>query len=298
MLRNVALIGLLFMTLWGHSQELNCQVTVNSSQIEGSEKTTFRAMETSIREFINNRKWTSDIYKADERIECSFLINLTERLSADQYKATLQIQARRPVFGSGYYTTTFNHIDADFTFRYLQFDVLDFSESQHLSNLTSVLGFYVYMILGTDYDTFSRKGGELFFQKAVTVVNNAQTANDAGWKAFESTDNRYWLVTNLLDPRFAPLRECYYEYHRMGFDLLASKLDEGRGNVTTALERLRVVHRAVPNSLNLRLFFNSKADEIIDLFSKANPEEKTRILSLLDQIDPARTSKYSKIRSN
>ncbi len=296
MLRSLLLIGCFFFALAASAQELNCQVTVNSSQIEGSEKTVFNAMETSIREFINNRKWTSDIYQIDERIECSFLINLTERLSADQYKATLQIQARRPVYGTAYYTTTFNHIDNDFTFRYLQFDVLDFSESQYLSNLTSVLGFYVYMILGTDYDTFSKKGGEPFFQKAIDVVNNAQTANDAGWKAFESTDNRYWLVTNLVDPRFESLRICSYDYHRQGFDLLANKLEEGRENITVALESLRKLHRAVPNSLNMKLWFQAKGDEIVDLYSDANPEEKTRIINLLDQIDPARTSKYSKIR--
>ena len=292
------LVLLILIVAPAKAQELNCVVTVNSRQIEGSEKTTFQAMERSIREFVNNRRWTNDVFKTTERIECSILINLTEQLSQGEFKGSIQITASRPIYGTSYNTTLFNHNDGDFQFRFQQFDVLDFSQTAHLSNLTSVLAYYIYIIIGLDYDSFSLKGGTPYFQKALAIVNNAQGAQELGWKAFESSTNRYWLVENMLDTRFSPLRVCMYKYHREGFDILSEKTDEGRGKVTEALQELAKVHQAVPNSFNLRVFFNAKSEEIIKLYStKAFPEEKTRIVNLLNQIDPANTNRYAKIKN-
>jgi len=280
------------------AQELNCSVQVTSSQVEGSERTVFEAMQRSIYEFVNNRKWTNDVFQNNERIECSMLINITKRISNTEFEGTIQINATRPVYGASYKTVLFSHKDNDLQFQYQQFDVLDFSETAHLSNLTSVVTFYIYTILGMDYDSFSLNGGTPHFQKALTIVSNAQSAQESGWKAFESQTNRYWLAENLLDRRFAPLRTCYYNYHRKGFDKMGDNVDDARAQITGALELLPKVHQAVPNSFNMRIFFNAKSDEIVKLYSKAYPEEKTRVIQLLNQVDPGNTTKYIKIQES
>jgi hypothetical protein len=274
------------------AQELNCTVKVESAQIQSSDKKIFETLETSIFEFMNNRRWTNDQYLNQERIECNILINITERISNDEFKATLQVQSRRPVYKSSYNSTVFNFLDNDFSFRYLEFQQLEFIDNAFTTNLTSVLAFYANIIIGLDYDTFSPDGGSPYFLRAQNIVNNAQNAPEKGWKAFEGTRNRYWLTENLMSPIFRPQRECMYKYHRGGLDIMSDNKENGRAAVTEAIELLRKVHSERPGAFLMQLFFNAKTDEIISIYSQAFPDEKNRIINTLTVIDPSNGSKY------
>jgi hypothetical protein len=277
------------------AQELNCTVSVNSSQIQSSDKKVYETLQNAVTEFMNTRKWTSDQFLNQERIDCSILITISERVATDEFKATLQIQTRRPIYKSSYNSTIFNFNDVDFNFKYLEFQALDFNESVFTSNLTSVLSFYAYMIIGLDYDSFSPNGGTPYFQKAQAIVNNAQNTSDKGWKAFDGTRNRYWLAENLLNPIFAPLRLCYYKYHRGGFDMLTDNKALAMASINEGLMGLKNVYAEKPGSFLLQLFFNAKTDEIINLYSQATPEDKAKIINLLSEIDPANGVKYQTI---
>jgi hypothetical protein len=188
-----------------------------------------------------------------------------------------------------------NYLDNNFRFRYLEYQSLEFNENTHLSNLTSVLAYYVYIVLGLDFDTFSEYGGAPYYIKAQNIVNNAQNAREIGWKAFESDKNRYWLVHDLLDTRYEEIHNCYYRYHRVGMDMLSEKTEDGRYDITEALEELRGVYRDNPSAFILKIFFDAKADEIIKIYSEAFPNEQARIVKLLTEIDPANSTKYQAI---
>jgi hypothetical protein len=280
------------------SQELNCTVTVNSRQVEGSEKTMFEDLQRAVSEFVNNRKWTNDQYKIEEKIECNILINLSERLSTNKFKGTIQIQARRPVFGTNYYSPTMNVLDKNFAFEYNQFEPLQFSENSYNGELPAILSFYVYMILGFDYDSYSLEGGTPYFQTAMKVLNNAQTSSEKGWKAFEDQMNRYWLVENHMNGQFKPLRKLYYEYHIKGFDVLSTKQAEGTQAITDGLMALKPIQSVKPSSYNLQVFFNAKKDEIIQLYKGSTTANKQEMVTLLSLIDPGNANNYQKILSN
>lgn len=280
------------------AQELNCQVTINTDQIQGTtEKQIFEQLKKSIFEFMNNTKWTSDVFTSQERIDCSVLIILQQKLSEEDYQATIQVQSRRPVYKSSYYTPVFNYEDENFIFKYQQFTTLDFNQTTFQNNLTSVLAFYAYVVLAVDYDSFSPLGGTPYWQKAQTIVNNAQSApaEYKGWRSNESNKNRYWLIENTLQPVFQGIRDCLYQYCMTGLDIMYEKSEEGRANVMKALQLLQPVYKARPASFNMQLFFNAKRDELINIFKTATPEEKTAVTDLLMQIDPANTTKYMKI---
>lgn len=279
----------------GQQQDVMCQVEINTSQLAINDPTVFDALKQSVYEFINNRKWTPDVFGNNERIELSILINLTKRVSNEEYEATIQVSSRRPIYGTSYNSTILTHLDRDFTFSYVQFNVLEFSENTFISNLTSVLAFYVYYIIGLDYDSFSKNGGTVFFQRAQTIVNYCQNTDAPGWKSFENQNNRSWMIENIMSPRFANLRLASYVYHREGLDAMQKDPEAGRGKIYEALELLKTVHQNVPNSINLRMFFNSKADELINIYSNAPREEQNKVINLLNEIDPANTIKYQKI---
>ena len=278
-----------------NAQELNCTVQINSSQIQGSDKSIFDAMQKAIFEFMNSRKWTNNIYKGTERIECTVMINITEQVSTNEFKATIQIQSRRPVYNTSYYTTLLNHIDKEFDFKFNEFDPLVYSENTFLSNLTSVLSFYANIILALDYDSYSLNGGTKYLQNAQTIVGNAQGAQASGWKAFEGERNRYWIPQNLLHPNYAPLRECFYKYHRLGFDNMAKNVETSRASVLTSLNLLELVYKRRPGNFQLQIFFNAKSNELVDLFTDALPREKSEAKNLLDKIDANNLTKYEKI---
>jgi hypothetical protein len=280
------------------SQELNCQVQVVSDQIAGTDKRVFDAMKTAIYEFMNNRKWTNENFKTEERIDCSILINITEKLGSDEFKGTLQIQSRRPVFKTSYNSTLLNFNDNDIVFKYLESQPLDFIETSYSSNLTSILGYYAYLMIGLDYDSYSLNGGTPYFQKCLAVVNNAQSSGYAGWKAFDSDKNRYWIINNMLDASFVSLRECMYTYHRKGLDVMADNKEAGRAVILESIVSLKNVHQIKPLSFSLQIFFIAKSDEIVNIFSGGFSDEKAKIVNLLNEIDPTNSNKYTKINAS
>jgi hypothetical protein len=280
------------------SQELNCAVQVLTPQIQTSDRRIFETLQTSVMEFMNNRKWTTVDFLNQERIDCSITITINERLSGDEFRATIQVQARRPVFKTSYYSPLLNFNDQDFAFKYAEFQPLEFNDNIYQGNLTSTLAFYAYIILGLDYDSFSMLGGTPYFQKAFAVASAAQSAPEKGWKAFESSKNRYWLGENLLNDFFKPVRETYYRYHRKAMDILTEKPDDARKEIKECIELVRRVANDRPNSFLLQLYFNTKADELVNVFSKAFPDEKTQVVNALNEIDPANTNRYQNILKN
>ena len=278
------------------SQELNCSVQVLSPQLTNTtDKKIFETLKQSIYEFMNNRKWTNDVFQQDERIECSLVLTITDRPSSDQFSGNIQVQARRPIYKSSYNSLLINILDKNFSFKYVEYQPLEFIESTFSSNLTSILSFYAYVIVGSDYDSFSLEGGTPYFQKAQTIVSNAQSTSDMGWKSSEDKPNRYWIVENLLNSTYKPLRECMYKYHRNGFDAMSQDLPTSRANVLSSLQLLKQVYDNKPGNYSLTLFFLAKADEIVNLFTPAEPEEKSKVLALVNEIDPANSIKYNKI---
>lgn len=281
-----------------YAQELNCVVSVNARQVEGSERTMFENMEKAIFQLVNGTKWTNDEFKIEERIDCSILINLEQRLSANEYKGNIQIQASRPIFNSTYKSPIVNIRDEDFTILYNQFEPLQYTEGSYSGELTTLLAFYIYMILGYDYDSYSLEGGTVHFQQAQRIVSNAQNSAYEGWQAFQSQSNRYWLVENLVSARFKPMRQMFYTYHRQGFDLMSQDVNRARNTITKSLKALRTIHSVVPSSYNMQVLFNAKMQEVVELYSKATEQEKTEIIELLITIDPGNANNYEKIRKS
>jgi len=203
------------------SQEFKCNIEVTAKQVQGTDKEVFDKMQIALMEFVNNRRWTNYEFKLQERIECNIVINITERPSTDIFKGTLSIVASRPIYNTAYNSTLFNYIDRDFDFQYSEYQPLEFQENTHMSNLSSVMAYYLYFILGLDFDSFSPMGGTQFYEKAEQVMNAAQNAPEAGWKAFESQRNRYWLIENYLNNAYSDIRSFYYEYHLKGMDIMS-----------------------------------------------------------------------------
>ncbi len=277
------------------AQELNCSVKVNAQQVQGTDRRVFETLEKAIYEFMNNTRWTNDVFKVEERIECSLFINVTDRPSVDDFKATIQIQSRRPIYNSSYNSTILNYFDNDFQFKYIEYQPIEFSISTFTSNLASVLAYYAYIIIALDYDTYSQEGGTKYYQMAQQIVNNAQNTVETGWKAFESDRNRYWYVENMLTQTFTPLRICLYRYHRKGLDTMLENQDEARKEILEALKLIRSIHAIKPASFNVQLFFNSKADEIVNIFSVAYSDVKSQVITLMTEIDPGNLAKYQKL---
>ncbi|MBI4646027.1 MAG: DUF4835 family protein [Bacteroidia bacterium] len=280
------------------SQELKCRVQVVTQQIQGTNKQIFQTLQNELYEFLNNHKWTNNVFGEDEKIECTFMFNITEQLSVDEFRGTLQVQSSRPVFNSTYNTVLFNHKDDDIQFKYIEYQPLEFNETQHTSNLISILAFYVYIIIGLDYDSFVLEGGSEYFQLAEKIVTNAQNAPELGWKVSEhGKKNRYWLAENIINEKYSGLRECIYKYHRLGLDIMADKPAEGRAVIAENLELLRQVKREQPNLIFLQGLMTAKSDEFINIFSDESsfPDEKNRVVQILSEVDPANSSKYQKI---
>jgi hypothetical protein len=281
-------------TIISNAQELYCTVSVNSSQISGSDKTIYEDLQTAIREFLNNRKWTNFTYKQEEKIECNFFINVTERVSDVEFKGTLQIQSRRPVFNTSYNSPMINLIDKDFAFKYIQKQSLEYDDNNFYSNLTAVLAYYAYMIIGVDFDSFSQNGGGEYYNKAQNLVTLAQNTADKGWKSFESKKNRYWLVENLLNSSYGGgFRDCLYYYHLKGLDVMKDDIANGRNAITTGLEKMQTVVKATPGLYFTTIFMDSKRDEIINIYSKAPTSDKTRIVTILKDIEPSHSNDFN-----
>lgn len=258
----------------------------------------FEEMQRTLYEFINNTVWTPHTFATDERIECTMILTLTEQIGSDEYKGQLTVQSRRPVYGTTYNTPILNFLDENLQFKYIEGQKLEFSESSHISNLTSILAFYAYMVLGYDYDTFSPLGGSPFFAKAEQIVQNAQNAPEKGWKAYEGKRrNRYWLVDNMVNDKYRGLRRASYSYHRRGLDAMVDKIADGRAQVLDAVLALQELYRQRPDPdmLALQLFLEVKRDELINIFSGGQTTEKTKAANALMEIDAANSSRYQQI---
>lgn len=276
------------------AQELNCVVSVATPQIQSSDKKIYETMQAAIYEFMNSKKWTTYTYAIEERIECTILITISER-SSDVFKATIQVQSRRPIYKSSYNSVMLNLIDKDFQFNYIEYQPLEFNDNSFTSNLTSVLAYYANVIIGFDFDSYSLNGGTPFFEKAQTIVSNAQNATESGWRSFESQKNRYWLIENIFNNNYAGIRECIYNYHRKGLDLMTENTASARTAITSGLEKLQTVHKNKPGSYLMQVFFNTKDDEIVNIYSSASTVEKPKVVAICKEIDPTNATKYNQI---
>ena len=281
------------------SQELNARIQISAQQIQGSvNKEVFRTLQKTLYEFVNNRRWSGHIYSPEERIECTFQINITEQISSDNYRGTMQIQANRPVYGTNLNTVLLNLRDVDIQFQYVEHQALEFNETTHGNNLTAIIAYWSYVILGLDYDSFALYGGTEFFSKAENIVNNAQNAQEKGWKAFDGKKNRYWIIQNIMDSKYSKIREFTYQYHRQGLDRMAEKLTQGRSKIAESLKLLQQVYREKPSPYMpyLQMIFDAKADEFVNVFSEGPPDEINRAYNILVEINPANITKYKKIK--
>jgi hypothetical protein len=291
----------LFATHIADAQELNCKVKVMFSAIQNVDKQVFATMEKSISDFMNTRKWTNDEFGTNERIDVNMMINLTGKAGdEDLYFATLTLQAARPVYNTSYTSPIVNYLDKDLVFKYTQFNAMQFDEN-HIggsdplaANLPAVLAYYAYVILGLDYDSFSPKGGEELFKKAQNVVNNAPEQGKAipGWKAIEGNKNRYWLVDQLLSPRFSDFRSYWYSMHRDGFDKMAQKPDEAKQKILEGIAKLNQLNKENPASMLLQFFFAAKSNELAKVVATAPKMQKPTYISQLSQMDVSNAAKY------
>ncbi|MDB4090784.1 DUF4835 family protein [Crocinitomicaceae bacterium] len=282
-----------------NAQELNCQVSIvidAKLEITSVEREILDQLENTIYELMNNTSWTKDDFTVEERINCNVQLQIEEIPSTGTFKGSMQVQSSRPALNSSYNTTVFNFQDKDIAFSYTRNAALIFTPNQYKDNLTSLLAFYAFYVIGMDYDTFSHSGGTKYFQKAQQVVVDAQTSGAPGWKSNErGKRNRYWLVNNILQEFFYPLRDCLYLYHRKGIDELYNDIIQGRKEVYIALEKLTKVSARRPNSMNVLNFVQAKSNEIKNLYAEAEAREKNQIVNLLKRLDPTNSSKHQEI---
>ncbi|NMM50175.1 type IX secretion system protein PorD [Marinigracilibium pacificum] len=278
-------------------QELNCRVVVDDQQIELTDKSVFNDLEQSLSRFLNETKWTNDSYEQYERIFCTFLITITNSPSIGNYNATVQIQSFRPVFNASYETRLLNFGDRDWNFAYTISQPIIFNQNSFTDNLSSLLAYYAYMVIGLDYDSYSPSGGSQYFEIANRIVNNA-SQQGGGWDQFSDNRNRYWLVNNMISPQFLPYREATYQYHRLGLDVFAENPDEARRNIIEALEKIRDVNNVSPNSVLITSFLDSKRDEIINIFSEGSMEQRRQVYNIMLRLEPSKSSDYTEIIRN
>lgn len=295
MQRAFAFLFFLFTCKVAFAQELNCSVKVNVQKLQTADPRIFETLEQAITEFMNNTKWTEDVYEPQERIQCNILLTLQEELSPTQFRAELSIQSSRPIFGSNYETALLNHIDNEFVFTYEQYQPLIFSRNSYNNNLSSILSYYAFIILGMDYDSFSLYGGEPYFQNAQEIVNTIPgPAAGPGWESSDANfnRNRFWIVENFLSPRVRPLREAMYAYHRLALDIMHRDVAKGRAIMSDALENILKVNQTYPNSVAVFMFVNAKSQEVIEIFKMGTPKEKEQAVRVMSRIDGTNAGRY------
>lgn len=278
------------------AQELDATVTINAQQIEASYRDRFTTLQTDLQEFLNGQQWTSSQFTPQERIQCTFAFTINEMPSNDSFKASLTIQARRPVFYSSYQTTTFNWKDDALSFNYTQGQTFTYNEFSLDNELIAVTAYYVYMILGFDFDSFALKGGEPYLRKCESIVSQMQSSDAPGWKAFDDKKNRHAMISALLDESETDFRTLWYNYHRLGLDAMYQSMDKGRAQVTQGLQLLENVRKANAQTPLLSLFIACKLDELLNIYSEAPMQEKQSIFKTLQDLFPTYTNKLNKIK--
>ena len=291
------LLFVLCLTFTVKAQELQCEVRVNSAKVSGTDKTVFQNMQTALYEFINNTKFTEINFKQNEKIECSILIDVNSRES-DYFSGEINIALRRPVYKSSYNTPLFNYIDRKFNFEYMDGMTLDLNPTTYITDLTSTIGFYIYLMLGLDFDSFSSQGGTPFFAIAEQIAQSApQTDAQPGWSS-SGRQNRYVLINEINNQTYSPLRDFIYTYHRHGLDVMSENPDEGREAILNALGNLQSVYERNSMCYFLQLLVESKRDEIIQVFSQGNMKIRTEASNIMKAIDPSQSSRYEEMLQN
>jgi len=300
------LVAICFTYLFSNSQEIQAKLTVNvdKDKIPSTvDRKIFQTLQSGLTNFINNRKWTSDAFQTTEKIQVSFFLNIRDVGSSNVYKASLTVQAARPAYNSTYQCPLINFIDDNVVFKYVEFQPIEFNENRVqgndalVSNLTAVFAYWVNIILGFDYDSFSLRGGDPYFTKAQNIVNNAPESGEiTGWKNYESQRNRYWLTENLNNNRFALFHDAMYAYYRTGMDLLYEKEDEGRNGVLNCLNYLSTINKDNPNSMIMQVFFQGRSAELVKVFSKANKDTRDRALNHLLKLDVTNARLYNELK--
>jgi hypothetical protein len=280
------------------AQELNCKVVVNADQIETQDRRVFRDMELAFSQFLNTRKWTDDQYRTEERINCNLIITISQMPSIGSFFATVQIQSARPIYNSTYESLILNFADREWQFEYVESLPLEFNENVFLSNLTSMLAYYAYIIIGLDYDSFSELGGTPHFQRALNIVNNAQQANRPGWNSLGNNRNRYWLIENLTNPQMVEIRRGLYTYHRLALDDFNKDPDAARQKILGVLRNVKRVRDINPSAILVISFFDAKADELVNIFSDGAVQVKREAFDILTATDPSKRDKYQRIIRN
>lgn len=291
-MRKIYLFFCLFTPFVVLAQELNCRVVVNADQVQTTERSIFQEMEVTFAEFINNRRWTEDQYDQEERINCNLILTISQMPSIGRFEASVQVLSSRPVFNTDYESVLMNFADRDWTFEYVASQPIQFSENTFLDNISSLLAYYAYMIIGFDYDSFSELGGEDYFQKAWQVVINAQQSGYPGWEQFNSIRNRYWLAENLLSNEMEPIRRAQYQYHRQGMDILSEQPDEAHKSILESLGQIQKANNARPRSILTISFLDAKADELAQIFTTGNPSERREAYNILTNIDPTKSDVF------
>jgi hypothetical protein len=291
------LIAVLIVLLAGKSfsQEFYCDVQIQTPGIQGVDPTIFDALKTSVYEFMNNRKWTGYNFKLEERIECTMVFTFNKAPSANEFSGTLNIVLQRPVFNTDYNTVLLNLVDKNIHIFYTPYQKMEYADNTFSNNLTSILAFYAYTMLGMNFDSFSQDGGTAFYQKANDVVTSAQNSNEKGWGSFDGTKTRYSLIENLQNPSYGDLRTFIYRYHRLGMDVLSKNVMKGRAEISGNLKLLKNVYNKRPGLYLLQVIIEAKRDEMINLFKEADPAEKNNFVSTMKELDPANSSKYNKV---
>ena len=294
------ILNLCWMSVIGlGAQELRCSVSINTDKIEGTNKQVFETMKAAIEDYMNNNRWTNMTYAEHEKIECSLLIVVNSAVE-NMYNCSMTLQSRRPVYGTSYSTPILNLQDGAFNFTYEEYDRIEYQQNQFTTNLTAMLAFYCYLIIGHDQDTYQRLGGSPFFEQCELIVNACQSATmdnleQKGWRAFEDNRNRYALTNNLMDEAFRKYREFYYTYHRLGLDEMTANMTNARARIAEGLPVLREVYRARPATYLVSTFLDAKNEEIVDIFNKGTAQEKKTVYDVLMDIDPTRQETYDKI---
>jgi len=300
MYKYLFVIGCMFWMNVVKAQELRARVTVITSRVSNNiNRNAFQTLQSSLNNFLNNRKWTTETYDVNERIECNFLLNLESTDEINVYSASLTIQSARPIFNTNYISPIINFKEDNIYFKYLEFQQLDFNENRVAgndalaSNLTAIFAYYAYMIIGVDAASFSMHGGDPYFQKAQNIVNNAPDGrNISGWKSFDGIRNRYWLVTNITDTRYGAMHDIYYVYYRSAMDIFYQDENAARAEMMNVLNLLDQFNTDNPNTMVLQFFFQGKATELIKIFSKASPPDKATALDMLSRLDITNAGKY------
>ncbi|MBK1439578.1 DUF4835 family protein [Parapedobacter sp. ISTM3] len=295
------LAGILLLGAWAvtaQAQDLNARVQILSPQVQNTNKRALEVLQKAISDFLNNRSWSANQIQPQERIDCSFVITINAWDGSSNFTAQAQIISTRPVFNTSYNSPVLSISDNHFDFSYTEGQLMDYSDQQYMNNLTSLLAYYAYIIVGLDADTFEHNGGTPFYSAAQNIVNYAQNTGFAGWRSMEAMNNRFWLVNNLLDRRYQPLRDFLYSFYREGLDTMSENAQAARKSILALLPSLQKVDRLAQGAVFNQVFFTAKSDEFVGIFSGMGPSERVQAFNVLAEVDPANANKYESLRNS